>query len=94
MYLAFMFYIDHGMYIDTDLELYGWLSQRWYSLIFGFGYARMNLNDDLFLMITLYVIAEQYAHVLDNLNAFWKNKVILGTVCIDKRLFHTMWSKS
>jgi hypothetical protein len=28
------------------------------------------------------------------LNAFWKNKVILGTVCIDKRLFHTMWSKS
>ncbi|KAL9335771.1 hypothetical protein Peur_072952 [Populus x canadensis] len=63
-------YMKEGMRTSVEAILL-----RWYSLIFGFGYARMNLNDDLFLMITLYVIAEQYAHVLDNLNAFWKNKV-------------------
>ena len=62
--------------------------------MFGFGYASLNLNGDVLLMITLYLITEQYAHVLDNLNAFWINKVILGTVCIDKRLFHIMWIKS
>ncbi|KAF9672014.1 hypothetical protein SADUNF_Sadunf12G0110200 [Salix dunnii] len=54
------------MLLSYLLSNYLFVLEMWYSLIFGFGYARMNLNGDVLLMITLYLITEQYVHVQEH----------------------------